>query len=110
MAREAWIAAIFFPLAGSRRVAGTGAVGAFRCDRRAVSLQQKDDPERSKGIPAWQRLTVPLMVDWLRRREWAVSRSDRAILRTSPLVALSAVIAIVRAALRAFVYGPIKGS
>jgi Fe-S-cluster-containing dehydrogenase component/DMSO reductase anchor subunit len=107
MAREAWIAAFLFPLAGlalwsqaaALLVAAAVAAALFLCSQ-AMILRE------AKGIPAWRVFwIVPLViVTGLAEGSGLFLAAVAPIAAFDPLVQLAAVIAVALAALRALIW------
>ena len=114
MAREAWIAAIFFPLAGLALVSQVPALLVLSAAIAVLFLcSQAMILKEAKGIPAWRASwIVPLMVaTGFAEGSGLFLAADRAILRTSPPCdTVCAVIAIIWAALRAWVWRSYQGA
>ena len=113
MAREAWIAAIFFPLAGFALVSQVPALLVLSAAIAVLFLcSQAMILKEAKGIPAWRTSwTVPLMVvTGFAEGSGLFLAVTAQFSALHPLVTLSAVIAIVWAALRAWVWRTYQGA
>jgi Fe-S-cluster-containing dehydrogenase component/DMSO reductase anchor subunit len=113
MAREAWIATIFFPLAGFALVSRvptllvlSAAIAVLFLCSQAMILKE------ARGIPAWRTSwTVPLMVvTGLAEGSGLFLAVTAQFFALHPLVTLSAAITIVWAALRALVWRIYQGA
>ena len=107
MAREAWIAAVFFPLAG---LALWSQVPALLIAAAIVAMlflySQAMILKEAKGIPAWRILwVVPLMfATGMAEGSGLFLAATAQLVAFRPLVELVAVVAIALAALRAWIW------